>query len=245
MTRSEPLQKPIYLLKRNPGLSPTEFCDHWFNVHATLLRGIPEFAELRSGYVQNHVVAPDPRGEAPFPFDGVTQVYVKRGAEGLTPFPEMEVFRKRVIPDEEAMLDRAASIVLKTHEHIMIPGQGASKVLIFHRKRPGMPLQEFNAYWIGKHREVVLAQKDFVSFIRGYRQNHLIPGTCRYMTGPVVTEGEAFDGVSELWFDSPEAAREAFKRTGYATHVRADVLNVFDAGRDIACIVDARVIIAE
>jgi hypothetical protein len=245
MARSEPVEKSFCLFRKRPSLTPQQFRDHWLHKHAALLLSLPEFVERRCDYVQNHVAGSGPRGDAPFPYDGVAQVCVRRGAAELPTFPLKTAYRDRIIPDEEKFIDRANSIVFTTREHIVIDGQGPCKLLIFPRKRPDLSLDDFNEHWIGRHREVVLAQPDFVRFIRGYRQNHRVGTPCRTMTGEVVPETEAPAGAVELWFDSEEAAREAFGTTGYQVQVRADEPNAFLVGQGLACLVQPHLLLPE
>lgn len=245
MTSSNPLQKPLYLLKRLSTISHEQFCEHWFEVHAALLKSIPVWTQLRSGYVQNHLTGSDPLGIWPFPYDGVTQVYVRPGTENQPAFPELPVFRERVIPDEKTFLDRERTIVLKTLEHIVLPGSSAVKVMVFHRRRAGTSLQEFTEYWNTEHRKIVLGQEDFTRELRGYRQNQLIAGASRYLAGEVLPAHEDFDGASEFWFDSPDAAKAAFNTTGYKREIRGDASSLFDWEREIGCLVDPRVILPE
>ncbi|SFM49730.1 EthD domain-containing protein [Bradyrhizobium sp. Rc3b] len=245
MTSSELRQRPLYLLKRNPMISQEQFGKHWFEVHAAVLKSIPEWPRLRSGYVQNHLIGSGLLGELPFPYDGVAQVYVRPGTEGGPSFPEMPVFRERVIPDEEAFLDRGRVVVLKTLEHVVLPGAGAVKVFIFHRRRAGLSPQDFSNRWRTAHRDIVLAQEDFTRGLRGYRQDHTIPDATRYLAGGVVPAHEDFDGASEFWFDSSEAANAAFNASGYTRRIRDDASDVFDLSREIACLVDPRVILPE
>lgn len=245
MTSPQPLQKPLYLLKRLSTISYEQFCDHWFHVHSAVLKSIPIWAELRSGYVQNHLIGSGSIGEWSFPYDGVTQVYVRPGTEGGPTFPELPVFRERVIPDEKTFLDREHTIVIKTLEHIVIPGKSAVKVLVFHRRRADTSPREFIDYWNTTHREIVLNQADFTGELRGYRQNQAVEGPNRYLAGAVVAAHESYDGASEYWFDSAEAARAAFETAGYKTSIRGDASGLFDSKHEIACLVDPRVILPE
>jgi hypothetical protein len=238
-------EQTFYLLRRNPALGPQEFRDYWFIEHAKLLLGLPEFCERRSGYVQNHIAGPDPRDGSPFPYEGVTQSRLRPGAESLSPFLKTASYRERVLPDEQHMLDRASSVVLRTVERVIIPGRSACKVMLFPRRADAeMTPDEFRRRWGGAHRDVVLAQSDFIAFVRGYRQHHLMSDACRYMTGEKVPATEGVDGVTELWFDSHESARQACATSGYTEHILGDEVDSLRA-QSIACVVDAREILSE
>lgn len=66
------------------------------------------------------------------------------------------------------------------------------------RRRPGMSREEFRAHWTGPHADIV-------------RQ---LPGVRGLRFGMVenwTPEDAAWDGVGEVWFDSVEAALEAFR----------------------------------
>jgi uncharacterized protein (TIGR02118 family) len=67
------------------------------------------------------------------------------------------------------------------------------------KRRPDMTQDEFFAYWIETH--AALARQ--VVGLRGYRINRLLG-----QTPPM-----GWDGLGELWFDSPEAAEEGLAGT--------------------------------
>lgn len=245
MTAPQPLQKPLYLLKRLSTISREQFCDHWLHVHSAVLKSIPIWAKLRSGYVQNHLIDSGIIDGWAFPYDGVTQVYVRPGTESGPRFPELPVFRERVIPDEKTFLDRECTIVIKTLEHIAIPGTSPVKVLVFHRRRAGTTRQDFIQYWKTTHKDILLSQADFTKHLRGYRQNQAVDEPNRYLSGDPVPVDENYDGASEYWFDSVEAARSAFETTGYQIAIRSDSSSLFDTKREIACLVHPHVILPE
>ncbi len=240
-----PKQKPLYLLKRRPTTTHAQFTDHWLNVHAAVLKSIPEWSRLRSGYVQNHLIDDGRVGDWCFPYDGVTQVYVRPGTEGGPTFPELPVFREKVIPDELSFLDRERTVVLKTHEHIILPGSAAVKVLVFHRRRAGASMEEFVEHWSGTHSALVLSLDAFTSGLRGYRQNHSIVGAGRYLSSDALASEDQYDGASEFWFDSAEAARAAFDTSAFRTVIYGDPSGHFEAKRELACLVDPIVILPE
>jgi hypothetical protein len=238
-------QKPLYLLKRLSTLSPAAFSDHWLNVHTAVLKAIPEWPRLRSGYVQNHLIGSGAVGDWAFPYDGVTQVYVRPGTESGPTFPELPVFHEKIVPDESSFLDRGRTIVLKTVEHVVWPGSAPVKVFVFHRRRPGSSLEDFNDHWTGTHKNRVLAEPGFTRHLRGYRQNHLIPGESRHLSGSILSADDELDGASEFWFDTAEEARAAFGASGFESAVHADPSGHFVAARELACLVDPVVILPE
>jgi uncharacterized protein (TIGR02118 family) len=65
------------------------------------------------------------------------------------------------------------------------------------RRKDGMSVEEFHAYWTGPHVAIVRQLKN----LRGLRLNLVLEGGA----------DREWDGVGELWFDSIEAAREAFE----------------------------------
>lgn len=245
MARTEPVEKSFYLFRRIPDIDRAQFSDYWLLEHAPLLLSLPEFVERRCDYVQNHTERSGPCGEEPFPYDGVTQVCVRQGASAMTPFTQTLAYRDRVIGDEFKFIDREQSIVFTTREHVVIPGQGACKVLMFPRKRPDLSLEQMNDYWGGHHRDVILAQEDFVAFLRGYRQNHRVAAPCKSMSGDLVSEADSPAGATEMWFDSQDAARAAFACAGFRDSVRADEANAFLTDHSEASFVRAHVILAE
>jgi uncharacterized protein (TIGR02118 family) len=64
------------------------------------------------------------------------------------------------------------------------------KAVSFFRRKPGMPVEEFQAYWRGKHPAAVVR----LPGVRRYVQSHtLLAG---YRKGDPI-----YDGIAELWFD--------------------------------------------
>ena len=66
------------------------------------------------------------------------------------------------------------------------------------RRRPGMSREEFRAHWTGPHADIVRQ----LPGVRGLRFG---------MVESWTPEDAAWDGVGEVWFDSVEAALEAFR----------------------------------
>jgi uncharacterized protein (TIGR02118 family) len=84
------------------------------------------------------------------------------------------------------------------------------KALSFFKRRAGMSVDEFQAYWRAHHPQVVVA----LPGIRRYVQSHTLVSGYR--------KGEpAYDGIAEIWFDDTGAMRALAGTPQYAA-VRAD-----------------------
>jgi uncharacterized protein (TIGR02118 family) len=76
------------------------------------------------------------------------------------------------------------------------------KRVSFLRRKEGMSREQFFAHWTGPHAEIVKQMPG----VRGLRF-----GKVRSWT----PEASAWDGVGEVWFDSIEAAEDAFATEPY------------------------------
>jgi len=90
------------------------------------------------------------------------------------------------------------------------------KAVAFFRRRAGMPVEEFQAYWLTRHPEVVTR----------------LPGARRYVQSHTRVAGyrggePAYDGVAEIWFDDT-AAMHALRDTPEMTAVQADEARFID-----------------
>ena len=84
------------------------------------------------------------------------------------------------------------------------------KAVSFFKRRSGMSVEAFQAYWLTRHPDVVVR----LPGIRRYVQSHTLPGGYR--------KGEpAYDGIAEIWFDDTGAMRALAGTPAYAA-VEAD-----------------------
>ena len=79
------------------------------------------------------------------------------------------------------------------------------KALSFFRRRPGMAVDAFQAYWRSRHPEAVLK----LPGIRRYAQSHT--RLAGYGKGEPI-----YDGIAELWFDDTAAMRALAGTSAYA-----------------------------
>src|SRR5438552_3218849 len=87
------------------------------------------------------------------------------------------------------------------------------KAVSFFKRKAGMSVDAFQAYWRTAHPDVVVK----LPGIRRYVQSHTLPSGYR--------KGEpVYDGIAELWFDDTDAMRALAGTAVYAA-VRADEAN--------------------
>lgn len=104
------------------------------------------------------------------------------------------------------------------------------KAMFFLYRKPGMSVEEFQAYSQGTH--IPLVSK--VPGLKRYAVNHTA-------ANPAGADG-ACDAVAELWFDSGEAFQEAIGSPAGAAAL-GDQPNYLDMTRTHALIMDERTVI--
>jgi uncharacterized protein (TIGR02118 family) len=100
------------------------------------------------------------------------------------------------------------------------------KVVTLIKRRPGLPVEDFQTRWHRVHGPLVAAG----------------PGVRRYVQSHALLQGHAkgeliFDGIAEAWFD-PAEAHEAFERSSAATAIAAVEEELLDGSRTVVMPVD-------
>jgi uncharacterized protein (TIGR02118 family) len=90
------------------------------------------------------------------------------------------------------------------------------KALAFFKRKGGMPVDEFQAYWLTRHPETVT----HLAGLRRYVQSHTLPTA--YHNGEPV-----YDGIAEVWFDDTRAMH-ALRGTPAMDAVVADEARFID-----------------
>jgi uncharacterized protein (TIGR02118 family) len=90
------------------------------------------------------------------------------------------------------------------------------KALAFFKRKAGMPVDEFQAYWLTRHPETVT----HLAGLRRYVQSHTLP-TAYHKGEPV------YDGIAEVWFDDTRAMH-ALRGTPAMDAVVADEARFID-----------------
>lgn len=100
------------------------------------------------------------------------------------------------------------------------------KLIVCVRRKAGLTREEFSTYWRQQHGPLVKSVPEFMRHVRKYVQCHLtaaaLPGEARF--GSLAD----YDGVGELWFDSPESMQQAFNEPRYLAVIRPDELKFLD-----------------
>ena len=90
------------------------------------------------------------------------------------------------------------------------------KVITFIKRKPGMPVEEFQSYWRTRHPEVVTR----LPGVRRYVQSHTLLSTY----GP---DEPAYDGLAEVWADDTATLRAMTQSPDHAA-VQADEARFID-----------------
>ena len=99
-----------------------------------------------------------------------------------------------------------------------------TKVLVVLQKKADLSREEFRRYWRNVHGPI------------GAR----MPGVRRYVQNHVLADGAPFDGLAEIWFDSPEAMRAAF--TSEAAQEAAHDAANFLAGTQVVAVEEVEMV---
>lgn len=193
-----------YFITRKAGLGDDEFHRYWRETHAPIVKRITQL----KGYIQSHLV---PFSINNTTYDGEAEIWLDdlSALEALRKSPE---FLTGAAKDEPNFIDHSRSDFLIARNHVLIDGPRKPelvKAVWRMRRKPGVSLGEFRRHWIEIHGEI--AKK--------------IPGVRRYVQSHVIDEAYSYaeprwDGVAQLWWDSPEALTEALKTPEFKEDMR-------------------------
>jgi uncharacterized protein (TIGR02118 family) len=105
------------------------------------------------------------------------------------------------------------------------------KALSYFKRKPGMPVDDFQGYWRERHPAVVTR----LPGVRRYVQSHTL--------AQAYGKGEpAWDGIAEVWFDDTAAMRRLAGSAEYEA-VRADEARFIDQATMDLLVTEERVIV--
>jgi uncharacterized protein (TIGR02118 family) len=213
--------KLIYCLRRQSHLSRDEFQRYWRENHGPLVRRTHRPVN-QERYVQFHSAFDETMARMgsgagrPEPFDGVAELWYD-GVEAFMPAessPERTDALQQHVTDEGKFIDLAQSPLWLAEERVFVEdikeppagdGEAAAGVKLIYllKRQPHLSREEFQEYWREKHAPLVQsvagAQK-----IRRYVQAHTMHDEVNQALQQSAGRPEPFDGVAELWWDTPE-----------------------------------------
>jgi uncharacterized protein (TIGR02118 family) len=197
--------KTLTFLRRKPGLTVEAFQQYWLTRHPAVVTKLPGIRR----YVQSHTLPAMYRKGEPA-WDGIAEVWAD-DTDALRAMTRSEA-HAGVKADEAQFIDGAAMGVIITEEHVVVagaPGPEAVKAVEFLVRRPGTSVADFQEHWRERHAPRLAA-------VPGLRRC-VLSATRRsaYAAG----RSPAYDGATLMWFDSPEALRDAAGSAAYAAAV--------------------------
>ena len=197
--------KVVTFLKRKAGMSVEDFQRYWRTRHPQVVVRLPGVRR----YVQSHTLASAYRKGEPV-YDGIAEVWAEDtdALRAMTRSPE----NAKVQADEAHFIDRATMGFLVTEEQVVVEGAvtpEAVKAVEFLSRKAGTSVDEFQRHWREGHAKILAG-------IPGLRRC-VLSATRRaaYEAG----RAPAHDGVTSMWFASPDALRSAASSPDYATAV--------------------------
>ena len=76
------------------------------------------------------------------------------------------------------------------------------KLVFCCRRRPELSLEQFQKRWLELHGPLVRRLREQIPQMKRYVQSHTIPGEASEMLRTSRGAGPAYDGITEVWFDS-------------------------------------------
>ncbi|HEY2523871.1 MAG TPA: EthD family reductase [Candidatus Binataceae bacterium] len=183
-----------YFITRKSSMSDADFHRYWRETHGPIAAKIPQ----PHRYVQSHRIA---AFGANSPYDGAAEVLID-SLEAMAALRRSSEYLDGALADERNFIDLSRVEWMVTRDHVVLDGptggnllKGVWQLVI----KPGMTVEKFREYWLKVHGPMALK----LPGLRRYVQSHLIDEAYLYGT-------PRFDGVAQLWFDSPAAFAEAF-----------------------------------
>jgi uncharacterized protein (TIGR02118 family) len=79
------------------------------------------------------------------------------------------------------------------------------KLVFCCRRRPELSIEQFQKRWLEVHGPLVRRLRARIPQMKRYVQSHTIPGEASEMLRASRGAKPAYDGITEIWFDSLEA----------------------------------------
>jgi len=187
--------KAITYLKRRPGMAVDKFQTYWREQHPDVVKKLPGLRR----YVQSHTRRGAYEKGEPV-YDGIAEVWFDdmNALRAIQATPEMTAVQQ----DEVKFIDRATMGLIITDDYVIKDGPikpGMAKGVGFVKRKPGMPVEDFQKYW----RDVHGPMGHNVPHVRRYEQSHTRLSAYKAGREP------KWDGISLIWCDDSKAMRAA------------------------------------
>jgi uncharacterized protein (TIGR02118 family) len=205
--------KLVTCLKRVPQMPPQAFQEYWRTKHAEIVRPLPGIRK----YIQSHVLLKSYQKGQPI-YDGVAEIWVD-DTDTVRGFQDSPVM-KNIQRDEPNFFLVKSSPLIITEEYEIIAGSERDeyiKLIQFLKRKRGMPVKDFQAYWLSHHSSMVTV----IPGIQRYIQSHT------RLSGYQRSQPPAYDGVASYWFRDMRHIEEA-KATNEYTAAYADQENFME-----------------
>ena len=190
--------KRMGFVKRREGMTLEACHDYWLNVHAPMVAGAPGVRR----YIVSTTVVGEGLSYTPA-YDGLAEIWyddlAALDAAGGT--PEWQAVREDA-PNFIGSVDTlfAGEVPIIDDSRGAREREAWVKYCGLLTRRPGTPIDRFQAHWRDIHGPLVVAE--FTTMVR-YIQSHALPETYGTSRAP------AYDGVPQAWFESIETIPKA------------------------------------
>jgi len=203
----------LYFITRKPGLDDDEFHRYWRDVHGPIVAQIPQLRR----YLQSHVL---PGSTFNSQYDGAAEAWVD-DIETLAELRNEPAYLDGALADEPNFIDMSRVEWLTTRDRVIVDGPQKPmmvKTISLLRRKQGLSVEAFRAHWRDVHGPIAQA----------------LPGIRRYTQCVTLDNAYEFgeprwDGVSEIWVDSPEALVAMRESEVYQQSAMADAENFLDS----------------
>ncbi|MGB5687361.1 MAG: EthD family reductase [Candidatus Electrothrix sp.] len=184
-----------------PGMTAEEFQDYWVNVHA--VKYASKIAQIKRYMIDTRIPFAGDLGQPLLPHQGVAEIWIN--PEDQIASLQSKEFLQGARLDEPNWAAFWQTFVIDTNAHEIIAGPSLSKeqtwikVIILHKRIPGIPLENYRQYGLKAHAPVMSE----LPGLQRYLQCHTVDGY--YMIG----EAACFDGAEIIWFSNVDALKEA------------------------------------
>lgn len=189
--------KVYALLTRLPGMSMTEFSEHWRDPHGTLTKRLPYFKR----YVQNHSLSPteDVAGFEAIAYDGIPSVWVEHEDDLQKAFEDPRY--AELDADVDKLYQRSKTVWIQGTEYTWcrtpaLASRETVKVMLFLNREDGSNFDGNLAKFLKTLSSTVPSAVEISTVI------------------PADKEQAAYDAVVEILFKSIAAYREAWQDNG-------------------------------